>query len=259
MAYLRGRIYHFVAPSSLGIDAYKTYCVNRYHRGRTAIVSSILVERGFGLLSSLAILLIMLPFSADILDLPFKQHITWVSISGLFFLGLSIHLMQSRADFILNLKFPGFFPAKAHGLLEGLVINLAKVKDGKKNIWFYFLLSIIEKSFYGIAVFLCARTLGITEPGLLFILSVAPVCALLERLPISVSAIGVREGLFVILFAPFHDDPTIPIAVSLVLRLGEVVQIVIFFSTWFIGRNPSVINKELQTVERKYGSKHNQY
>ena len=68
LAYLRGRIFMFVAPSSLGIDAYKAYCVNKYHKSMPPIVSSILVERAFGAMSSIAILFLLLPFCVEILE-----------------------------------------------------------------------------------------------------------------------------------------------------------------------------------------------
>ena len=86
----------------------------------------------------------------------------------------------------------------------------------------------------------------------MFIVAVAPIVALLERLPISVSAIGVREGLIILLFSPFYDDITIPLTVSLILRAAEVVQILFFLLTWFVGRSPRIIKDELDLVESKY-------
>ena len=116
----------------------------------------------------------------------------------------------------------------------------------------YFILSIAEKTSYGLAVYFSARAIGLTEPGPLLIISIAPIVALLERLPISVSAIGIREGLFVILFSPFYDDLTIPLTISLVLRAAEMMQVLIFLLAWFIGRKPQAIEEEMHMVETEY-------
>ena len=109
----------------------------------------------------------------------------------------------------------------------------------------YFALSIAEKTAYGLCVYFSARALGLTEPGPLLIIAIAPIVALLERLPVSMSGIGIREGLFVILFAPFYDDITIPITISLVFRAAQMTQILIFLMTWFIGGKPQAMEKEL--------------
>jgi len=252
LAYLRGRIFMFVAPSSLGLDAYKLYCVRKYHKKSSPIISSIVIERSFGILSSLAIVLLLLPFSIHIFDFAYKDYIVLISITGFISLCLVLHFIQSRADLALKLRLPRFLPEKIHSLLDAFVTNIAKLKHGRRQVWIYFFLSIAEKTSYGLAIYFSARAIGLSEPGLLLIISIAPVVALLERLPVSVSAIGIREGLFVILFAPFYDDITIPITISLVLRAAEMIQMLVFLLSWFIGRKPQAIEEELHQVETEY-------
>ena len=252
LAYLRGRIFTFVAPSSLGLDAYKLYCVRKYHKKSSPIISSIVIERSFGMLSSLAIVLILLPFSIHVFDFAYKDYIVLFSITGFISLCLVLHFIQTYADLALKLRFPRFFPEKIHSLLDAFVINIAKLKHGRLQVWMYFILSIAEKTSYGLAVYFSARAIGLTEPGPLLIISIAPIVALLERLPISVSAIGIREGLFVILFAPFYDDLTIPLTISLVLRAAEMMQVLVFLLAWFIGRKPQAIEEEMHMVETEY-------
>lgn len=252
LAYLRGRIFMFVAPSSLGLDAYKLYCIRKYHRKLSPIISSIVIERSFGILSSLGIVLLLLPFSIHVFDFDYKDYVILISISGFISLCLLLHLIQTYADLALKIRLPGFFPEKIHYLLNVFLINIAKLKNGRKQVWIYFVLSLAEKTAYGLAVYFSARTIGLTEPGPLLIISIAPIVALLERLPISVSAIGIREGLFVLLFSPFYDDITIPLTISLVLRAAEMIQMIVFLLTWFIGRKPQTIEEELHSVETEY-------
>ncbi len=232
---LRGRIFTLLAPSSLGIDAYKTYTIQKYHSNTSSIVSSIIIERGFGMLSSIAIVLFLLPFSVDIFNFPLQEYASWICLSGFICLCICLHLIQTKAEIILKIRFPKFFPEKLHRILNKLVVNLAKIKHGRRKIWLYFFLSIIEKTSYGLAVYFSCLALDLIQVDLLYILAVTPVVALLERLPISISAIGLREGMLVALLLPFYQDPTVPIAVSLMLRTAEAIQILVFSLTWFGG------------------------
>ncbi len=256
MAYLRGRIFTYVAPSSLGLDAYKFYCIRKYDKKSSSIISSIFIERAFGILSSLAIVLLLLPFSITVFDFPYDDYIVILGISGFLLLCLFLHLIQTNAEHALKLRFPSFFPEKAHTLLKNFVKNLAKLKHGRLQIWLYFVLSTFEKTAYGLAVYFSARAIGLEEPGMVLIIAVAPVVALLERIPISISAIGIREGMFVLLFTPFYNDPTIPVTISLILRAAEIIQLVFFLLAWFIGRDRDIIGTELRDVETEYNKVH---
>ena len=249
LAYLRGRIFTLVAPTTIGIDAYKLYCVRKYHKKTSAIISSIVMERSFGILSSLAIVLLLLPFSIHVFDFPYKDYVIIISISGFISLCMVLHFIQTYANLALKIRLPRFFPEKIHSLLDAFVTNLAKLNHGRLQVWIYFALSIAEKTIYGLCVYFSVKAIGLTEPGPLLIIAVAPVVALLEKLPISVSAIGVREGLFVILFAPFYDDITIPLTISLVFRAAQITQILIFLIPWLISWKPQAIEKEFHQVE----------
>nr|MBS0021397.1 flippase-like domain-containing protein [Gammaproteobacteria bacterium] len=249
LAYLRGRVFSFFAPSSLGIDAYKTYCVQKYHHAISPIVSSIIIERFFGALSSLLIITLLLPLSVNDLNLPFKEQAVLVSLVGVIAITVSLHLMQSRAALLLKLDFRRFSPKRVNKVLKRLLSNLAMIKDGRRQVWVYFFLSIIEKTSYGLAVYFSSRTIGLSEPGILFLIAAAPLVALLERLPISVSAIGVREGLFVLLFAPFYDDPTIPLTISLVLRAAELLQILIVAVSWLFVSDREAIERKVKSID----------
>lgn len=252
LSYLRGRIFSFVAPSSFGMDTYKTYVIHKYHGKKAPVVSSIIVERGLGFLSSLAIVLVMLPFSVEKLDLPFSNYIGWTSSTGLLLLLLTIHFLQARANLVLGFRFPNAFPEKAHQLLERLVVNLAKIQQERRKIWFYFALSVLEKSSYGLAIYFSCMALGLIKVELLYILAAAPVVAMLERIPVSVSAIGLREGMLVVLLFPFYQDPTTSIAASLTLRAGEIVQMLVFTLTWIVGRDQKTRGSELAKIDDEY-------
>ena len=204
------------------------------------------------MLSSIAIVLLLLPFSIHAFEFAYKEYIELISIIGFILLCLVLHIIQTHADLALKIHFPKFFPDKVHSLLYAFVSNIAKLKHGRSQVWLYFLLSITEKTSYGLAVYFSARAIGLSEPGLLLIITIAPIVAALERLPISISGIGIREGLFVLLFAPFYNDPTIPLTISLVFRAAEVMQVSVFWFTWFIGRDHQAIEEELRLVNTEY-------
>ncbi len=133
------------------------------------------------------------------------------------------------------LNFPNFFPEGVARKLNEFLVAMTMVKDRKENVFLYYLFSIIEKIFYGTAIYFAAKSIHIVDIDYLYIISATPLLALLERLPISIAAFGVREGLFIVLFRPYFPDPTIPFTIALVLRAAEISMIIICLFLW-LGR-----------------------
>jgi len=112
-------------------------------------------------------------------------------------------------------------------------------------------LSTVEKISYGSAIYFSGLALGLSDVSYLFFIATTPLLALLERLPISISAIGIREGLFVILFAPFYHDATQAISVALVMRASEITQIILLAGVWLIDHQPETFKETLKDVEQQ--------
>ena len=84
--------------------------------------------------------------------------------------------------------------------------------------------------------------MGYHELNYLYIISATPLMALLERLPVSISGIGLREGFMVLLLSPAGLGVTPAISIALVVRFAEIVLIILLAGVWFIKKDPEDIN-----------------
>jgi uncharacterized protein (TIRG00374 family) len=249
LAYLRSRIFAFIAPSTLGVDTYKVFYLKKYYGCPIApVTSSIVVERVLGLLSSLGISALLLGFVLKEFEFEHKQMLTVLSLFCFVALLLAIHLLVRYSSRLAHITFPAFVPVKLSNMAILLFDNFEKIKGRESRLWLYFALSMLEKTAYGSAIYFSARAIGITDISFSFIIAATPLLAMLERLPISFSTIGVREGLYVLLFAPFYSDTTIPISIALTLRSAEIVQILLFSFVWLVQREPRGYHSELEAI-----------
>jgi uncharacterized protein (TIRG00374 family) len=252
MAYLRSRIFAFIAPSTLGVDTYKVYFLKKYYDCPVApVTSSIIVERVLGLFSSLGVTSLLLWFALQPFEFEYKYSIVAVGLIGFVGLLLSIHLMIRYSRNLIEIDIPSFVPAKITYLLTLLFSNFKKIEGSERRLWLYFFLSMVEKLSYGCAIYFSALAIGLDDISFTFIIAATPLMALLERLPISFSTIGVREGLFVVLMAPFYSDTTVPISIALTLRFAELTQIGLFSFIWFVQHEEKGYEQELEAIARE--------
>jgi uncharacterized protein (TIRG00374 family) len=249
LTYLRSRVFAFLAPSTLGVDAYKIYFLTKHHDCRVApVASSILVERTLGLLAALAITSLLLGFSLAPLEL---GSLSAFSCAGLtLFVGLVffLHLFIKYSPQLARVSMT-FLPHKLARIARLLISNFSKIEHNEARVWVYFLLSMVEKVVYCTAVYAAARATGFDNVGYLYIVAATPLMSLLEKLPISFSTIGIREGMFVLLFAAVGIDATSAVSIALTLRCAELVQIALFSFIWLLPSvRPTVANRADQAA-----------
>lgn len=244
VAYLRGRAFKYIVPSTLGIDAYKTFYLKKYHKETGTIVTSIVIERFFGIISSLMLVALLFYFFAKPLQLPIEDILLPFSLALCLSAMLCLYLLIRNIKAFTHWSLWKRLPQKFCQFLVPLFENLAVIHGKPKTLYQYLSLSVIEKLFFGLTIFACAQSLGMGESTLFYIVAATPVLALLERIPISISAIGLREGLFVAMFSPLGIPPSEAIAVALMLRAVEIFQIILLIFIWYI--NPAPIPAEQQ-------------
>lgn len=234
LAYLRSRVFAFVAPSTLGVDAYKIYFLAKYyHCAVASVASSILVERSLGLLAALATASLLLGFSLTALGI---EDISSFALAGLvLFVGLafSLHLFIKYSPYLARIPMT-FLPHKLARIARLLVTNFSKIKGNEARLWVYFLCSMLEKMVYSSGVYVAALAAGFDDISYLYIVAATPLLSLLEKLPVSFSTIGIREGMFVLLFATLGIDATSAIFIALTLRCAELTQMALFSFIWFM-------------------------
>ena len=252
LAYLRGRVFTLVAPSTLGIDAYKIYFLKKHYQTPLSLVgTSIVIERFLGAYSSLVMISLLSYFSLTPLFPGFTTEIHIVNLVAVVSVVSLLYILLDKTEWIGRIKLSKRIPQKISSIVQIFLANVAKIRRHNKNIWLYVIISTLEKVSYGSAIYFSGLALGLNNASFLFFIATTPLLALLERLPISISAIGIREGLFVMLFAPFYDDVTIAISVALIMRASEIVQIILLSFVWLIDHKPESIKETLKNVERQ--------
>lgn len=251
IAYLKGMVFPLFIPSNVGIDIYKAYHLKKYDNSLSKIISSIVVERIIGILSSIAMISLMLPFSVRFFP---TSHKNFLIISGyLLFL-----VITSFVVFIIprgtSIRFPRkikFLPAAFYNKIDKFLLSLSLIKDKKSHIIIYYFSSIIEKAFYGLAIFFSTRAIGFLEIDFFFIIAATPFLALLERIPISFCALGLREGLIVFLLKPYIESPELSFSVAIVLRSAEILAIFLSLFLWIKSDRSGKFQTEIHSVSEK--------
>ncbi|MCP5005852.1 MAG: flippase-like domain-containing protein, partial [Planctomycetes bacterium] len=219
----RGKVLMLFTPSSIGIDVYKTYYMKKFGGSLLSIVSSITVERLVGAFSSLAIIALLLYFSIK----PIHPDIALVSglcgLLGFLMICIMIWYLTSHATKLQCVTFPFFIPLKFKRMLAKFIKNVTSISTKKSSVYYYFTVSVIEKLFYGTAVYFSVRSLGINDIPYTYLIAATPLMAMAERLPVSFSSIGFREGLFVGLLYPYYHDVSYSVSVALVLRAVDLI------------------------------------
>ncbi|MCP5004249.1 MAG: hypothetical protein GY941_09955, partial [Planctomycetes bacterium] len=75
-----------------------------------------------------------------------------------------------------------------------------------------------------------------------------------ERLPVSFSSIGFREGLFVGLLYPYYHDVSYSVSVALVLRAVDLIIVGISFIFWLTEQPSKWKQGELENIKREMQS-----
>ncbi len=234
LTYLRSRLFAFFAPSTLGVDAYKVYFLTKYyHCAVASVASSILVERSLGLLAALALASLLLGFSLTAMGV---DDFSSFALAGLtLFVGLVfvLHLLIKYSPRLAYIPMT-VLPHKLARMARLLVTNFSKIDSNEARLWVYFLCSMLEKVVYSSGVYVAARAAGFDDIDYLYIVAATPLLSLLEKLPISFSTIGLREGMFVLLFASLGIDATSAVSIALILRCAELCQFALFSFIWVI-------------------------
>ena len=227
-----GLFFNQVLPSTIGGDAIRGYLIikNGHNIGVTTI--SILLDRMFGLIGLLVLLIIIMPFffnllpnTLNYLEIYFLTLILAIVIIKIFFL-----------DFILK-KFIRF---------KFIQIISTLAKDGRKLLKNYKLginiltLSILIHLISVITIGLIAISLNIIIPWG-FLLIIVPIISLLVFIPISISGWGFREGIMVLGLGycgvPGIEALTLSLVYGFTLLLTALPGVVLWITNTKLNKN----------------------
>ncbi len=192
-AYLVGRFFGSFLPSTIGLDAYRTYYAAVRSRLVAKTVAVTVVEKVIGLLALSTLALVALPFGARMLN----EKAMWLLGLGLCAPILIAALMLARPTWFhtiaawLNKRENRFSGGLAH-----MSEAVARFGTQKGRIGIAILLGLIIHGATSAMYLATARAVGanIAATEILF---VGPLMIAATLVPISIAGIGVREGVFV--------------------------------------------------------------
>jgi uncharacterized protein (TIRG00374 family) len=208
-----GGFFNNFLPSTVGGDLYRVLNLNRrYPRQPAQVVSAIVLDRGLGLLATVVVAaLSSVLFIRDLILTPwvlalFYSSTAFLTLAGFFVLfakhdwrlsHISRHTMVNRAINGINILVS--YPEKKV-LTRSLLISFIIVGLTIASNYFLFLAFNVDVSFW-------------------VLLFVIPIVNVAGMIPISINALGVTEGVGIVLFGHFGFEPELILSIFLTARI----------------------------------------
>ena len=213
--YWIGSFFSNFALSTVGGDVVRLFCMHRYVRP-TIVGASIFVERASGLLILLCLAAFGLLMRPQYYMAGGLLASLWLLIAGLGgALGLTLVLGSRVGDWLRIL--PAFTGRLIHALSK-IALAIEHYREHSRPIILTLLLSLL---FYTeVVLFDYSVILAVGGDVLLLdVIFIAPLIALVSIVPISVNAIGVAEGAFVLFFTQAGLRPEEALAAAVLRRM----------------------------------------
>ncbi len=219
--YLVGGFFNTFLPSGFGGDVVRVLELGRIPRAasltpgpvpgpgvRTAALGTVLVDRLTGILSLLALGLVVLPFARGL-----PPAVAWLfAVIAVVGLGMGAVLLQGALLRRITVRLPGSLSLAGSGKLAQ--IYAAVTGSGPRALWAALALSTLFNLINITVYWLGARAVGI-DLDLSFYFVVVPLFSLTLLLPISVGGLGARDWLAQMLLAPSAVAPSMTAAWTL--------------------------------------------
>ena len=183
--YLVGGFFNAFLPSGFGGDVVRVVELAQGEQ-RSAALGTVLVDRMTGILSQMAMGLLVLPFAAAL-----EPWLVWtfvvVAVGGLFggFLVLEGRLLRRFTE-----RLPGPLSLAGQGKLAQVYAAISGC--GPRAVWVALGLSTLFNLINIVIYWFCARAVGITV-GIDFYFIAVPLLSLTLLVPISVGGLGARD------------------------------------------------------------------
>ena len=211
--YLKGAFLGTFLPGGIGGDVYRMYALAQLTRHKTEAISSVLVERGMGVLCLLALGLLALCYSHLMLGgTGFETVAAPLFMLSLAFAGVwasMIVLARTKEIARIDRLYPGC--KKLRQFLETIPLYFSTKSGTGKVVLLSMCLQLIIVSWSWVV----ANSLGYALPFGVLLVTMPPIL-IFTMLPLSINGIGVRETAYVFFLDPFGISATEAITLSLV-------------------------------------------
>lgn len=223
--YLASGVIATVIPFGISSDIFKVARSSLAGTKLDQAAASIIVERGVGLLAVVVValsglLLLLINRQEQFWELFFIIGAIFVALVTMFFACWRTRIMEWLHDYLARQR--GF---KTVQLLADCFGECVVFSRQKKILMWFFILSLFEQGILILMNFLAGKSVGLST-DVSYFFALIPVSSLLVALPVSVNAIGVTEGTYMLLFSLAGVSPTQSLSLSLTMRaVGLIVLI----------------------------------
>ncbi|MBA4394952.1 MAG: hypothetical protein C0407_15475 [Desulfobacca sp.] len=219
--YFKGTFVGNLLPTSLGGDAVRAYELSKKSNVMAEVIASIIMERFLGFLSSALMAILVTPLL--VLFVPeFPQTVllflTLFLVAGVLFLFLFLR----GADRVSKLTaFLGKLPwaDKVSKISSSFVLY----RNHPRALGRFFVWSFGEQLLPIVATFFLSLALGLSIP-LSYLIPIIPIAQFFARIPVSLSGLGIQEGLFITIFSLIGLETTAAFALGFASNLGNILS-----------------------------------
>lgn len=219
VVYFKGTFLGNLFPTSLGGDAIRAYELSRNTQTGVDVISSIIMERFLGFLSSAIMALMAIPLLFFFVP-DFPRFLLWLLLTflsaGVLFLVLLIRGGGPTALKNFMAKLP--WADKISKITSSFVLYRIQPKALGK----FFLWSFGEQLVPILTIYFLVLTLGLSVP-FLYLVPIIPIAQFFARIPVSLSGFGIQEGLFIALFSFFGISTTVAFTLGFASNLGNIL------------------------------------
>jgi glycosyltransferase 2 family protein len=231
MVYCSAMMWGLALPSTVGADGIRIVLVRRFGVRVDDCLATILVERGVGFVSALAMAILGLIIlrahlpDAAVYDVALAGAVMALAAA----IGVLVFSFSSDAlGAVMKLLPQRVADSKVARLLNQLHDAYRSLAVDRRRLWIFAALTFIEQTLMVACYGLTAKALGV-EFSAMFLLAAVPLAILISRLPVSLDGIGVYEGIFMAVMTLGGVRPEDSLAISLAAR---ALQIVVWLPWW---------------------------
>jgi len=219
VVYFKGTFLGNLFPTSLGGDAVRAYELSRDTKAGIDVVSSIIMERFLGFLSSAVMALMVIPWLFFFVP-DFPRFLLWLLLiflsTGVLFLVLLMR--DGGPPGLTNLLSKLPWADKLSRITSSFVLY----RNQPKALGRFFMWSFGEQLVPILTIYFLVLTLGLPVP-LYYLVPIIPIAQFFARIPVSLSGFGIQEGLFITLFSFFGISTTIAFTLGFASNVGNIL------------------------------------
>lgn len=221
LIYFKGTFIGNLLPTSLGGDAVRAYELSKVSKNMVEVVSSIIMERYLGFLSSAAMAVMVIPFL--IMLYPEFPRILLLLLILFLLSGFLFLFWIMRMETLPKTLFA--FLSRLHWAdkIQRISASFVLYRNHPRALGLFLVWSFGEQLVPVLSTFLLVLALGLLIP-MYYLIPVIPLTQFFARIPISLSGLGIQEGLFISIFSLVGIKTTSAFALGLASNLGNILS-----------------------------------